>query len=137
MKGHFVVQKSSQPFSSIALDQAKVMVELLVCSRDMIGGPELARVIFQFEESIERLAGGKNGMAPTKHHEQTRGTQSKFAMQVQNLVEAFEEMGNPFTEDGEDLLRIDTTDMADSSAIKNLQDAENTGTEQYQDFVKQ
>ena len=44
-------------------------------------------------------------MAPTK---QTRGTQAKFAMQVQNLVKAFEEMGNPFTED---LLRIDTTQL--------------------------
>ena len=64
MKGHFVVQKSSQPFSSIALEQAHEHNNESVKGdggavglfqredsllKWMIGGPELARVIFQFE----------------------------------------------------------------------------------------
>ena len=39
-------------------------------------------------------------------------------------------MGNPFTEENGDLLVLDTKDLADSSVVKTVEEAEALGREQ-------
>ena len=48
-----------------------------------------------------------------------------------------EGMGNPFLEEGDDLLKLDTGDIVDHSVVNSLRQAEQTGQEQYDSFVKE
>ena len=45
--------------------------------RWMVSGPEISRIIQEFEGAKEKMTGVKQ-----KHHEQTQATQIKFAKQV-------------------------------------------------------
>jgi hypothetical protein len=77
-KGNFVVCKSSKPFSSIAVDHAHEQCNKLMkddgdaigltgnahaLRRWMVAGPEIARMINEFEGTFNSLS--------NKHHEQT------------------------------------------------------------------
>ena len=44
-------------------------------------------------------------------------------------------MGNPFTEDSKDLLKLDSRKIADQTVVHAIQRAENIGQEQYDTFV--
>ena len=115
--GSFVVHKTERVFSSIALDQAHEQVNSEVkgeggavgltenpaaLRRWMVGGPEVARMIKEFEDSTP--------VPKYQHHEQTPATQTAFARDVLNVVASFEELGNPFTEESEDLIAVHTKD---------------------------
>ena len=65
----------------------------------MVSGPEMARLIGEFQTSTE-----KNKTTETSHHEQKRHIQSAFPQDVRSLTEVVEEMGNPLLENSEDLL---------------------------------
>ena len=72
--------------------------------RWMIAGPEVARIIQEFEEaSFKEVSEEKS-----HHHEQTPGVQAAFKEDMLSLVSAIEEMGNPFQEDSSDLLVLDS-----------------------------
>ena len=62
----------------------------------------MARIIAEFEVSIDQDDTGS-----TTHHEQRQGIQSTFVSQVQQLTDKMEELGSPFLEESNDLLRID------------------------------
>ena len=66
----------------------------------------MARLIGEFQTSAE-----KKQNTETCHHEQKQHIQSAFARDVQSLTEVFEEMGNPFLEDSEDLLVLDSRNI--------------------------
>ena len=51
------------------------------------------------------------------------------------MVEVIEETGNPFLEESKNLLRLDTRDIIDPSVSVSLQQAEETGQQQYEDFM--
>ena len=70
----------------------------------MAAGPEVLRLTTEFESSVENFH--KNPSETQQHHDQMRSTQ--FAQQVKNLVQVMEEMGNPFLEESNDLLRLET-----------------------------
>ena len=121
LKGSFVVHKSQRVFSSIALDQAHEQANALVkgdggavgltenpgaLRRWMVAGPELARMIQEFEESTPRPV-----KEDRRHHDQVSSIQVSFQKDVLSLVSTFEEMGNPFEEDSKDLLVLDTKDI--------------------------
>ena len=57
--------------------------------RWIIGGPEIARIMAEFEVDIIHDS--------IKHHEQTRAVLATFAKDVKALVEGFEEIGNTFS----------------------------------------
>ena len=139
-QGKFVVNKTSKPFSSIPIDQAHEQNNALVkgeggavgltenpsaLRRWMVSGPEMARVINEFEASIvkESTQNKQNG----KHHEDTRSLQSLFYRDVTALTRTIEEMGNPFMEETEALLVLDTKEIMSSDAVVRLRKVEEVG----------
>ena len=72
-----------------------------------------------------------------RHHEQHLGVQTSFLKEVKSLVAVIEEMGNPFLEQSQDLLVLDTRDVLDPSVEESVRKAEKMGEEQYHDFVEE
>ena len=54
-----------------------------------------------------------------------------------NLCDAIREMGNPFLDDFEDVVTLDSRSCAAESVIDTVRTLEDTGKQQYQSFVKQ
>jgi len=148
LAGKFVVHKTSNKFSAMALDQCHeqnnaaikdsaggalgLMTNPGALKRWMIAGPEIARMVSEFELlQVQTLSNGQ------KHHEQHRAVQLSFADEVKSLVAVFEEMGNPFMEQGEDLLVLDTRDILDKSVGEAIKTAEVLGKKQYQEFFEE
>ena len=105
--GNFVVHKIKSLFSAISLDHAHEEVNAGVkggggavaltenpapLRRLMVAGPELSRIIEEFESSV-------SSAVVHGHHEQNPGFQNAFATDVHHLVASFEELGNPFSEE--------------------------------------
>uniref|UniRef100_H3APT9 Uncharacterized protein n=1 Tax=Latimeria chalumnae TaxID=7897 RepID=H3APT9_LATCH len=103
-KGNFVVQQSTHSFLLIALDQSHEQTNKYIkgeggltentaaLRRWMVAGPEVARVVAEFEESMggEESSGG--------HHEQVPHMQASFAKDVKALVAAFKETFEEYAE---------------------------------------
>jgi hypothetical protein len=145
LKGNFVVKKTTHSFSSIAIDQAHEQNNASVkgdggavgltenpaaLRRWMVSGPEMARLIGEFEASLE-----KTRQPDFRHHEQTKHVQMTFAQDVRSLTSTIEEMGNPFSENSSDLLVLDNRDLADQAVIDTLRKIEKLGQEQYDTYV--
>ena len=100
----------------------------------MVCGPEVARCVSEFEASLpynrESLLNHQ-----TRHHEQTDSMQRRFSKHVISLISAFEEAGNPFLEESEDLIALDSRDIAIDGAIDVLRNVEEIGEKQFQDFL--
>ena len=107
--GNFVVYKTAQAFSSIAIDQTHEQHNADVKGHGgatglfqnsegllkwMIGGPEMSRIICEFEHSTD--TGNTCTFDDKTHHEQSKGIQVTFAQQVQQLTEKLDEVGSPF-----------------------------------------
>lgn len=139
-----MVHKSSRAFSAIALDHAHEQVNILVkgqggavgltenpsaLRRWMVGGPELARMIEEFE--------GNFTSGEHDHHEQKPSVQSAFRNDVVNTVSCLEELGNPFTEESSSLMAIHTKDIMDDAVVGTIRNARKRGEEQFQAFVQE
>ena len=101
----------------------------------MVAGPELARIVNEFEDSLP-FNKVKEITDETKHHEQTEGMQQRFSTHVSTFLSCFEDIGNPFLEESQDLIALDTKDVAEEVAIVNLNKAEVVGKEMFNVFVK-
>jgi hypothetical protein len=149
-KGNFVVQKTHRSFSAIPIDQAHeqnnkcvkgdggavgLMENSSQLLRWMVAGPEIARVITEFETSQESLRYTETSAPDTRHHEQVKGVQTNFRKQVQSLCDTMEEMGNPFMETSRDLLVLDTHDIVASEVADTVRQIRRVGKEQYGQFV--
>ena len=147
MKGNFAVKKTANRFSAIAIDQAHepnnssvkddcgavgLTENPAALRRWMVSGPEMARVIGEFETSIE-----KRKHLDLRHHEEAKHVQKSFVRDVKNLTNTIEEMGNPFTENSSDLLVLDSRDLADPSVVDTVRRIEEIGQEQYDTYVKE
>ena len=145
MKGNFVVKKTERRFSAIAIDQAHEQNNASVkddggavgltenpaaLRRWMVSGPEMARVIEEFEASTE-----KRKCLDFRHHEEAKHVQKKFTQNVEDLAKAIEEMGNPFTENSNDLLVLDSRDLPDPAIIDSVRKIEKLGQGQYDIYV--
>ena len=150
LNGGVTVQKTAKAFSAIAIDQAHKQNNGKVkgdggavgltgnpaaLRRWMISEPEVARLIAEFEASPEADKETKPGSL--RHHEEAKRTQLSFAEDVKSLTSVIDDMGNPFTEESGDLLVLDTKDLADSSVLKTVEEAEALGREQFETFVKE
>ena len=98
----------------------------------MISGPEIARVVTEFEETFI-----KSNTEDIRHHEQIPGVQNSFAKDVRSLVETIEEMGNPFVEDIMDLLVLDNNDVMPDIVVKSVKNAQQIEQSQYEEYTKQ
>ena len=146
VSGNFVIHKTQRKFSAISIDQAHEQNNALIkgdggavgltenpaaFQRWMTAGPELARVVTEFEENMK----SPQKQPTTKHHEQTKGMQSSFYQDVKELVKVIEEMGNPYLDETEELLVLDNKEVASPDVLRSLQIIEKCGQDQYQAFV--
>ena len=72
----------------------------------------------------------------TRHHDQIASAQISFANDVRSLVSVIEEMVNPFAEGSQDLLVLDTKEIADPAAVETVRSAKRTGQEQFDVFTR-
>ena len=141
-KGNFVVQKSTHVFSTMAMDQAhEQMNDLIKGDGGVIGvtnnplalikwitaGPEISRIADEFENSPQTKA--------THHHDQEPSIQAQFASHVKAMVAVFEESGNPFNEDSQDLVVLDSKEVMGEKAVSTLREVEAVGQSQYEKYV--
>ena len=70
-------------------------------------------------------------------HDQIASVQTSFTKDVRSLVTAFEELGNPFEEKSQDLLDLDTKEIADSAVVNVIFNAKQIGQEQFDTFTKE
>ena len=88
-----------------------------------IAGPEQARLLKEFECEYMRETTNKQ-----LHHEEGLWMQKVFKEQAQSLVQAINEMGNPFLHDTPELLKLDTRDVLDESVVTTVRTVEKLGT---------
>ena len=147
--GNFVVHKSGNKFSAMALDQAHEQNNALVkgsggaigltgnpgaLKRWMVAGPEIARITTEFEEQAIKQQ-DDHGDMQRNHHDQQPCVQTAFLKEVKALVAVLDEMGNPFLEHSDDLLAIDTRDIVDKEVAETVRNIETVGEEQYTKFL--
>ena len=104
------MQTTNRVFSAITIDQAHEQNNACIkgdggaisltenpsaLRRWMIAGPEVARVIQEFE-NVELHWEKRVDLC---HHDQTSSVQKSFAKDVRSLVSVIEELGNPFDEE--------------------------------------
>ena len=106
--------------------------------RWMVSGPEIARVISEFQSTQELAKLSADQMEKdVRHHKEVKGVQEAFAKEVKNLCSTIEEMGNPFRESSEDLLVLDIRDILDPSVAVTIKNIVKNGKQQYETFVKE
>lgn len=146
-EGAFVVQKTSRTFSTIALDQAHEQCNALVkgdggavgltnnpngLRRWTIGGPEISRMLKQFEDQLPARC------KPTAGHlEEIESLQKTFKAELKALVTSFEELGNPFKEDTSDLIALDIKNVMPTEVIETVKHIRDNGCIQYNTFVEE
>ena len=148
-QGNWVISKTAHTCSGIPFDQAheqenrKVkgsggcigLTENPVAFRRwMLSGPELSRLLKQFESEYF------SDNDPDNHqnflnHKQSLSTQKSFQRQVTSLSSIIRKMGNPFLADFSDLVSLDGQDCAHESVITALYTLEGTGKEQYSNSI--
>ena len=99
----------------------------------MIARPEVAALIKDFEDA-HQLMGRRDEVL---YHDQTAGVQNAFRKDFCSLVNVMEELGNPFEDASEDLLVLDSKEIADPSAVEAVRKAHKIGQQQYQTFTKE
>lgn len=147
MKGKFTVKKSKHAFSAIAIDQAHeqnnasvkgdggavgLTENMAALRRWMVSGPEMARLIGEFESSTT-----KRQDKDWRHHEQKKHMQMAFAQDVKALSGVMEEMGNPFSESSSDLLVLDSRNIADTAVADMVFQIKKLGLDQYEAYVEE
>jgi hypothetical protein len=85
----------------------------------MIGGPEIARLVKNFNKEDE-------DETERKHHEDTDAYETKFRKDVSNFKLAFVEVGNPFSDEEDSLTQVVTRTIMDSSSFESVELAKNT-----------
>ena len=101
----------------------------------MLSGPEIARLLDQFETGY-LTAEDPDNLNNSKNHEIGQATQKTFQKQVNNLCDTIKCMGNPFLDDFPELVTLDSRDCVEPEVAESVRDLEGTGKAQYQAFVK-
>ena len=147
--GKFVLPKTRNKFSAMAIDQCHeqnngavkgsagavgLTANPAALRRWTVAGPEVARLVAEFEEDQVDGGPGVKRNIEGLHHEQQPGVQSAFLKDVQSLTLLLQDMGNPFLEESNDLLVLDTTYIMESVA-GTVRKVETIGQVQYSKFV--
>jgi len=144
-RGCFVVRKTIHKYSAISLDQAHeqnnavvkgtggavgLLTDPAALRRWMISGPEISRMVDDFENMIIRKSDGSD-----KHHEQYASFQQRELTEVQALKQQFQEYGNPFLEYGSELFHLTRRTVAADSVSKTVREIEEVGKKQFADYI--
>lgn len=138
VEGSFVVHKTKKPFSSVALDQAHEQVKgegravgltenTSALNRWMIAGSELATMVHEFQLSSTVSSADDN----LKHLEQAYSYQNLFRNDLQSVINSFEDLGNPFTEEEEELMALDSKHVGGSNVVHAIKNIVQTGKVQF------
>ena len=100
--------------------------------RWMVAGPEIARVIEEFQDQNQHR---RRQTADTHHHDQTPSVQASFVNAVRSLVGVIEEMGNPFEQESQDVFKLDTKKIVHPAAVETVMNVKRTGQEQFEAFT--
>jgi hypothetical protein len=126
----FTVCKTDNPFSAMPLDQAHEQNNEMVkgdggaigltenpqaLRRWMIGGPQIARRVQEFENVDQPSATGQS-----KHHELVPSLQAKFNVSVKAMVATITELGNPFSDESKELVSLSSEDVANETVSKTV-----------------
>lgn len=151
-EGKFTVNKTGNNFSSIAIDHAHEQNNKCVKGdggvigltedsaqllRWMVSGPEIARLVNDFQADVNIVKHCEEDVKSKRHHEQINSVQKTFKKQVDKLCEVFEECGNPFAESSQDLIVLDTRDIVEESVITTVKTIHNIGKNQFDTFMKE
>jgi len=146
--GNFTVQKTNRLFSAIPVDQAHKQNNAAIkgdggavgltdnpiaLRRWMVAGQELARLIEEFQDATE----SDNRSQDTKHHDQSASVQTAFLKDVQEMIKVMEDFGNLFEEDSQDLLVLDTKEIAPPGAVDALRRAHKVDQVHFDNFVRE
>jgi len=143
-EGHFMGQRSRRAFSNIPRDQ---MHEQLIdwlknhagviqnpddpCTvrREQVVHPEMARLVREYE--------GIKELEERMHHEQYAKFQSDYKsdVHVHAMVDAFEQLGNPFLEDSGELLDLDQSVIMPPDVVDSVRKVKDIGLQRYTVFV--
>ena len=145
----WVVQKSYNRFSTIPIDKAheqenaKVegnggvvgLTENSAAKRQwLLSSPQLARLLTQFEE---QYISETNSKTDCTHHEEDLSHQTRFHNQVNKLVEEINGLGNPFEDQCQKLVTLNTRECADDSVVATICQIEELGEKQYKQYRKE
>ena len=81
----------------------------------MVGGPEIACIIKEFDKNIS------DEINPSgKDQDQTPCVKKLFVKNVRSMVDVLNNMGNPYTDESGDLYVLDTKVVLDKSVTESL-----------------
>ena len=87
---------------------------------------------------VQEFEGGNSSTEENvTHHEQKPAVQNAFSKDVLNTVSSYEELGNPFLEEGENLMAIHTKDIMYDAVVRTVRNARKIGEEQFNLFIKE
>ncbi|KAJ8351860.1 hypothetical protein SKAU_G00233360 [Synaphobranchus kaupii] len=146
--GNFTIQKTNRVFSAIPIDQAHAQNNACIKSdggvvgltdnpsglrRWMVACPEVATLIEDFEDAHQLMV----RRDVVLHHDQTASVQKAFRKDVHSLVNIMEELCNRFKEESENLLVLDSKEIADPSAVETVKKAQKISRQQFQAFTEE
>ena len=146
--GNWVVPKTLNHFSSMPVDQAHEQENKVVkgsggiigltenphaLKRWMVAGPEISRSIREFEQQTSIAV---DDSEESMHHQEGLSAQVSFQRQVGNLVEVILDKGNPFLDEFQELIAIDSRKVFDSSISQSIRSIINIGKKQYTQFYQ-
>ena len=145
VSGNFNVKKTTRAFSAIAFDQSHeknnatvkgdggavgLMENPAALRRWMVSRPALVRVIREFQPSAERK--NRTGIL---YHQLTKHAHMAFVRDVKSLNCAIGEMRDPCCDESNDLLVLESRELADPVIFTALRHIEMLGQEQYERYV--
>jgi len=98
----------------------------------MLAGPEVCYLIAQYDAASEAKDANENG----RHHGQTEQDQRVVFEKVDKLYKVMKDIGNPFQEESENLLTLDTKNIAHLSAAEMVATHYKKGRIHFKDFMK-
>ena len=100
--------------------------------RWMVAGPEVSHLVAEYEV----LSGAKDATRSTAHHEQTISAQRVFLEKVGRLTKVIYDLGNPFQEESNYLLTLDTKEIAHTSVHELVSTHYEGGADRFCAFLK-
>ena len=98
----------------------------------MLAGPEQANILEDFESLFESNTPNLRDF----HHDEGQSSQMRFKEQFANLATSWEDIGNPFEEEGSHLINVYDRSIPPDEVAACIFNLKNFGTSQYEQFVK-
>ena len=142
----WVLPKTRKKFSCMPLDQGHEQNNELIKGsggtvgltenpvafrRWMVAGPEQAKLIEDFNSQYL-----DSEDVSSQHHEGGLASQETFRRQANSLCETITDMGNPFLDNFQELLVLDTRNCSSDAVADTVRSIEKLGSSQYQAYVK-